>query len=101
MSTYTLDAASLGLRPASAEDLRGGDAQCNAAMLRRLLAGEDRSPRRDVVLLNSAAALAMDSGDFPTALAEAEKSLTSGAALTRLEGMIAFTRALAEIPAGS
>jgi anthranilate phosphoribosyltransferase len=101
VTTYTLDAAGLGLRPASAEDLRGGDAQCNAAMLRRLLAGEDRSPRRDVVLLNSAAALAMDSGDFAAALAEAETALASGAALARLEGMIAFTRALAESPAGS
>lgn len=101
VTTSTLDAAALGLRPASADDLRGGDAQRNAAMLRRLLSGEDDSPRRDVVLLNSAAALAMDSGDFHAALREAETSLRSGAALDSLDRMIAFTRQFAPISAGS
>src|SRR5512137_1876005 len=53
--TYDLDPVGLGLRRAQPEDLRGGDPAENARMLRALLAGEDRSPRRDVVLFNAAA----------------------------------------------
>lgn len=91
VDTFTLDAAELGLRRADPELLRGGEPAQNAAMLRDLLAGVDDSPRRDVVLLNSAAALAAESGDFRTALAEAEQSLFSGAALAKLEELVAFS----------
>jgi len=90
--SYELDAADLGLRPAAPEDLRGGDPAENAAILRAILENRDDSPRRDVVLLNSAAAIAAHTGDLPAALAEAEQSLSSGAALDRLEALIAFTR---------
>jgi anthranilate phosphoribosyltransferase len=90
--SYELDAADLGLRRASPEDLRGGDPAENAAILRAILENRDDSPRRDVVLLNSAAAIAAQSGDLPGALAEAEQSLSSGAALERLEALIDFTR---------
>ena len=37
--------------------MKGGDRQENAAILRRILAGEERGPKRDAVLLNSGAAL--------------------------------------------
>lgn len=47
-----------GLEPAEVADLRGGDAATNAAILESILAGEDRGPRRDMVVLNAAAALA-------------------------------------------
>lgn len=90
--SYELDAADLGLRRATPEDLRGGDPQENAAILRALLENRDDSPRRDVLLLNSAAAISAQSGDLPGALAEAEQSLSSGAALERLEALIDFTR---------
>ncbi|GIV63956.1 MAG: anthranilate phosphoribosyltransferase [Bellilinea sp.] len=90
--SYQLDAADFGLRRAAPEDLRGGDPSENAAILRAILENRDDSPRRDVVLLNSAAAIAAQTGDLPAALAEAEQSLSSGAALDRLEALIAFTR---------
>ena len=45
------------LQPATLEDLKGGDAGENAATIRAILAGEDRGPRRDAVLLNAAHAL--------------------------------------------
>ncbi len=80
VTTYELDALTLGLRPAAADDLRGGDPAENAVMMRALLSGQDRTPRRDVVLLNSAAALATETGDFPSALVEARAALESGAA---------------------
>ncbi len=38
-------------------DLRGGDREVNATIIRRILKGEERGPKRDAVLLNAAAAL--------------------------------------------
>jgi anthranilate phosphoribosyltransferase len=51
-----VEAADLGLAAAPVEALRGGDAMENAVALRSVFAGE-RGPRRDLVLLNAAAAL--------------------------------------------
>ncbi|MFZ6020369.1 MAG: anthranilate phosphoribosyltransferase [Chloroflexota bacterium] len=95
VDTYELDAADLGLRRAAPEDLRGGQPQENAAILRAILENRDDSPRRDVVLLNSAAAIAAQSGDLRGALQEAEQSLSSGAALERLEALISFSQEVA------
>lgn len=90
--SYEMDAVDYGLRRASAEDLRGGDPAENAVMLRALLSGQDDSPRRDVVLLNSAAALATENGDLSTALETARRSLDSGAALEKLDLLVAFSQ---------
>jgi anthranilate phosphoribosyltransferase len=95
VTTFELDAVSLGLRPSQKEDLEGGLPEENAAMLRALLSGKDTSPRRDVVLLNSAAALALEDGDFPAALTAAEASLKSGAALDKLERLAEFSQKVA------
>ena len=92
VESFELDAAQYGLRRVKDGDLRGGPAEENAVILRELLSGRDTSPRRDVVVLNSAAALAVQTGDFPTALAAADKSLRSGAALDRMERMAAFSQ---------
>jgi anthranilate phosphoribosyltransferase len=67
-------------------------------MLRAILSGEDRSPRRDVVLLNAAAALstALPSRDsFAAALDEARASLDSGAALGKLETLARVSQGMA------
>jgi anthranilate phosphoribosyltransferase len=45
------------LQPATLADLRGGDRDCNAAIILQVLGGKDRGPKRDAVLLNAAAAL--------------------------------------------
>ena len=47
-----------------------------------------------MILFNSAAALAMGSGDFQASLDEAERSLSSGAALEKLEKLVAFSQKL-------
>lgn len=44
-------------QPATLADLRGGDKAVNAEIIRRIYRGEERGPKRDAVLLNSAAAL--------------------------------------------
>jgi anthranilate phosphoribosyltransferase len=92
VNTYQIDAADFDLQPAAIDDLRGGDPQENACMLRKLLSGEDKSPRRDVVLLNAAAALAAEDGDFQTALAEARQSIDSYAAISKLDHLITLSQ---------
>ena len=97
VSTFELDAAELGLQRASVKDLQGGEPAENARMLRGVLSGEDRGPRRDVVLLNAAAALAtLDHGDLAEALALARESLDSGAALAKLEALISTSQKFAQ-----
>jgi len=97
--TFELDATDLGLRRAAPGILCGGEPTENAHILRAVLAGKDRSPRRDVVLLNAAAALATESEDLPTALRATENALDSGAALNKLDTLIAFSQRLAQQPA--
>ena len=92
VTTFELDAADLGLRAATIEQLRGGDPELNASILRDLLAGKDQSPRRDVVLLNAAAALATEDGNFDRALKQAMTALDEGMALETLEKLKAFTQ---------
>ncbi len=53
----TLDPAQFPLQPATLADLRGGDKFENAEIIRRILRGDERGPKRDAVLLNAAAAL--------------------------------------------
>ncbi len=54
--TYEVTPEEFGIKRACSEDISGGDAAANAAIIRDILAGK-KSPRRDVVLLNAAAAL--------------------------------------------
>jgi anthranilate phosphoribosyltransferase len=90
--TFDLEPADLGFPRASLDVLSGGDAQGNAAICRRILAGEERGPRRDVALLNAAAALAAESGDLRAGLEQAQESLDSGAALRKLDAFVALSR---------
>ena len=94
VTTTELHPGDLGFSIARAEDLRGGDAAKNAAITRAILAGEDRSPRRDVVLLNAAAALVVGgkAKTLPEGIALANESIDRGAALGVLENLVAFTR---------
>ena len=92
VNTFELNAADYGLRAASSEDLHGGTPEENAARMHSLLSGQDRSACRDVILLNAAAGLATEIGDFGKALSEALASLENGAALAKLNGLVALSR---------
>lgn len=93
VDTFLLDPADLGLRRAAAADLAGGEPEENARTMLRLLRNEIDSPLVDVVLLNAAAALALEHGDIRRGLEEARAALHSGAALGKLEALIAFSGA--------
>jgi len=56
VTEHDLDPRDLGIARARTEDLLGGEPEENAAIVRRVLAGE-RGPVRDIVLLNAAAGL--------------------------------------------
>ena len=56
-ATSTLSPKNFPLQPAQLSDLAGADAKTNAEIVRRILRGEERGPKRDAVLLNTAAAL--------------------------------------------
>jgi len=90
---YTLDPGELGLAPAPPEALRGGGPEENAAIARAVLGGE-KGARRDVVLLNSAAALraAGLAGDWKEGLGLAAESVDSGRAGEALERWAAASR---------
>jgi len=83
---YALDPGELGFPKASLESLRGGEPVRNAAIAREVLGGA-KGPRRDVVLLNSAAALvaAGKANDFREGIGLAVEALDSGRAGEVLE----------------
>jgi anthranilate phosphoribosyltransferase len=89
-----ISAADLGLAAAPKEAVLGGDVAANVATVRALLSGEERGPKRDIVLLNSAAALvaANKAADLREGLELARESLRSGRAQERLAGMVAASR---------
>lgn len=90
--TYEVVPEEFGLERAALEDISGGDAAENAATIREVLGGE-KSPRRDVVLLNSAAALvaASRAEHLAEAVPLAAESIDSGAAAAKLTALIHFT----------
>ena len=75
-----------GLHPAEVEELRGGDAPTNAAILEAILAGRETGPKRDMVLLNAGAALAFAglAANLAQGIEISREMITSGAALERL-----------------
>jgi anthranilate phosphoribosyltransferase len=93
--TYDLDPAELGLPLATIQDLRGGTPDESALMLRELFTGKRNGARRNAVLLNAAAALAAETGDFKSGLEEAKACLDSGEALARLDALVEFSRSFA------
>jgi anthranilate phosphoribosyltransferase len=80
ISLSTLTPEDLGLARAPIETLQGGDARTNARILTAIFSGE-RSPRRDVVLLNAAAVFVTAdlAPDLPTGIALAAKTIDSAA----------------------
>ncbi len=75
------------------EELTGGDPSTNAGIVRDVLGGKDRGARRDIVLLNAAAALvvAEKAADFTNGWNLAAELIDSGAALRRLDQFVEAT----------
>lgn len=89
--TYEITPEEFGLNRATLDDISGGDAARNAALIREVLSGK-KSARRDVVLLNATAALVASgrADHLRDALPLAVKAIDSGAALAKLNALAAF-----------
>jgi len=92
--SYEVEPEEFGMTRAAMHEIAGGDATENAEIIRAVLRGE-KSPRRNVVLLNSAAALvaAGRANHIAEGIPLAEKSIDSGAAAAKLENLARFTSA--------
>ena len=86
--SYEVDPEDFGMKRALLQDIAGGDASQNAAIIRAVLSGE-KSPRRDVVVLNAAAALvaAGKTDHLAEAIPLAAQSIDSGAAARKLAAL--------------
>jgi len=75
-----------GLKHAEVAELQGGDAATNAAILMDILSGHDTGPKRDMVLMNSGAALACAGlvDNMGDGITMSRELIESGAALERL-----------------
>lgn len=89
----TVEPSDLGISRADASSIRGGDAQLNRDLARRVLDGE-QGPHRDVVLLNAAAGLvaAGVADDLEEGYEAASASVDDGAAARVLERAVAVSR---------
>jgi len=92
VKTYEITPEEFGMTRASLADISGGDATENAVIIRAVLEGK-KSPHRDVVLLNSAAALvaAGRADHLAEAVPIAAKSIDSGEAARKLAALVEFT----------
>jgi anthranilate phosphoribosyltransferase len=104
VTEHDIEPRDLGLKRAKMDDLLGGDAAHNAAIVRAVLSGQD-GPVRDIVLLNAAAGLvafelARDPATvqksilerFTSGMARAAEAIDSGAARDKLDEWVAAAR---------
>lgn len=92
LETYEVSPGDLGLNAAPREAVLGGTPKENAAILRRVLSGND-GPTRDIVVLNAAAAIVAGAGaeNLCNGVAMAQESIDSGRALEKLDTLVAFS----------
>ncbi len=85
-----LNPEDLGVTPANVEELKVADAKTAAAVLRDIISGKESGPRKDIVILNSAAAIIAGglADDFEPAMKMTNASVSDGKALACLEKLI-------------
>ncbi|HXH83747.1 MAG TPA: anthranilate phosphoribosyltransferase [Candidatus Tectomicrobia bacterium] len=95
--TFTVRPEDVGLPRASIKDLQGGDREQNAQIIRAVLDGEP-GPRRDIVLMNAAAALVAGgrARDLKEGVGLAARSIDGGAARKKLEALVELSQRLAQ-----
>jgi len=94
IKTYDIDPLAYFEETCTNADLEGGAPADNAAITRGILKGEIRGPKRDIVLINAAASLLAANGvsDLAEGIRKSAESIDSGAALDKLERLIAFSK---------
>ncbi|NOQ45754.1 MAG: anthranilate phosphoribosyltransferase, partial [Desulfobulbaceae bacterium] len=95
VETYTIEPEDVGLKRATLDDIRGGaTAEESAVQVREVLGGAE-GPKLDMVLLNGGAALmaAGKADDIKGGVVLAREIIASGAALRKLDELVAFCKA--------
>ena len=94
VTEYRIEPEQLGLKRCALADLHGGSADQSAAIVRGILQG-NQGPARDVVLLNSGAALYVSgrADSVKNGMGLAAKSIDSGRARDKLEQLVRMTNA--------
>jgi anthranilate phosphoribosyltransferase len=92
---YSISPADFGLETGNLDNLRGGDVATNVAITRSVLSGEV-GPRRTITLMNAGAGIyAADAAtSLEAGVAMAAQAIDSGAALAKLEALVACTQRL-------
>jgi anthranilate phosphoribosyltransferase len=92
VNTYYITPEELGLHRCHPKDLLGGTPDINAEILKNILSGEEKGPKRDIALLNAAAGIVVGgkAEDLEEGLAAAEDALDSGAAAKKLEDLVRY-----------
>jgi len=94
VNEYTLDPEQVGLRRCAMAELHGGSAEQSAVIVRGVLSG-DQGPAREVILLNSGAALYVSgsAATIPDGIKLAAESIDTGKARRKLEQLVELTNA--------
>ncbi len=90
---YTISPEDVGLERARKEEIVGGDCNINAKITRGILSGEITGAKRDIVLLNSGAALYVcgKAGSIKEGIELARNAIDSGKALAQVDRLVKFT----------
>lgn len=98
IDTFEVTPEDAGLARAQPEDLKGGDGEFNAALMRHILDGEP-GPLRDIVTLNAGAALLIADkvGTLAEGVYAAQTAIDNGKAKATLEALVAISHS--EAPA--
>ncbi len=85
-----LNPEDLGITLGSVEELRVSDAKTSAKVIKNILSGKEKGPRKDIVILNAAAAIIAGNlaDDFKSAIGVAEASVSNGGASACLQKLI-------------
>jgi anthranilate phosphoribosyltransferase len=90
LTTETLDPTEYGIALTDFDTLKGGDAKTNAEIIRGILSGTEQRARKDIVVLNAAAAIIVAglADDFRAAIELADEVLAKQKAMAALEKLI-------------
>lgn len=93
VNTFEMTPEEYGFKRAAPEAIKGGNARENARIIREILDGK-KGPKRDIVLLNAAAAFVAAGldGSFKEGIERAKDSIDSGRAREKLDSLVNFTQ---------
>ena len=96
LNSLTIDPTEFGIKRSTLLEIKGGDAALNATITKGILEGEIDGAKRDIVLINAAAALIVDgqARDFQDGLQIAKETIDSGRAKEALEKIVKVSNSL-------